>query len=339
MKFNRFKRSFIIAEISANHGQNFKKAVSMIKKAKECGADAVKFQTYTPDTLTINCRKKNFIIKHPDWGGQSLYDLYKKACTPWDWFAKLKKVADEEGIIFFSTAFDSTSVDLLESIKVPVHKVASFELVDIPLIEYMGRTQKPIIMSTGMATLPEIKEAVRTAKAAGAKNIMLLKCVSGYPAKPEEMNLRTIPDMIDKFKVPVGLSDHTMGTEVSVAAVSLGACIVEKHFTLSRKSKTPDSFFSLEPSEFKMLVENVRVVETALGKTHYGLTPDQKRSQVFRRSLFVVKDVEKGEIFTGENVRSIRPSAGLHPRQLEKILGRRAKKNIKKGMPLKSDCV
>jgi len=325
---------FVIAEVSANHGQNFERAVNMIKAAKECGADAIKFQCYTPDTITIDCDNKYFRIKHPKWGGQTLYQLYQKAYTPWKWFKKLKKVADDLGIILFATAFDKSSVDFLEELNVPIHKIASFELVDLPLIEYVAKTRKPVVMSTGMATSAEIKEAVTTAKKAGAKEIVLLKCVSSYPAKPEEMNLKTISDMQEKFKCTIGLSDHTLGIGVSIAGVCLGAKVIEKHFTLSREIETLDSFFSIEPQELKLLVENIRIAEQALGKVHYGITKDEKKGKVFRRSLFVVKDVKKGEKFTAENVRSIRPGYGLKPKYLEEILGKKAKKNIKKGIPL-----
>lgn len=325
---------FIIAEISANHGQNFNRAVALIKKAKECGADAVKFQAYTPDTLTINAENKYFRIKHPQWGGQTLYELYKKAYTPWKWFKKLKKVADDSGILFFATAFDRTSVDFLEGLNVRFHKISSFELVDLPLIEYAAKTKKPLIMSTGMADICEIQEAVTTARNAGAKEIVLLKCVSSYPAKPEEMNLKTIPHMQELFGCPVGLSDHSLGIGASVCAVALGATIIEKHFTLSRKIKTPDSFFSIEPQELKDLVENIRIAEKASGKVHYGLTKEEKKSRVFRRSLFVVKDINKGEVFTRENVKSIRPAAGLKPKYIKMILGRTCTKDIKKGTRL-----
>jgi len=331
---NKSSKCLIVAEVSANHGQNFNQAVSFIKKAQECGADAVKFQTYTPDTLTMDSDNKYFRIKHPEWGGQTLYELYKKAYTPWKWFKKLKKAADDLGIMFFSTAFDKTSVDLLEEVGVPIHKIASFELVDLPLIEYMARTKKPLIISTGMATVSEIKEAVNTARNVGAKDIVLLKCVSSYPAKPEEMNLKTIAHMKKLFNCPVGLSDHTLGVGVSIAAVSLGAQVIEKHFTLSRKIKTPDSFFSIEPQEFKILVDNIRIAEKALGRVHYGLTDEEKKSQVFRRSLFVVKDMKKGDIFSEDNMKSIRPANGLKPKYLNVILGRRAKRDMKKGTPL-----
>ncbi|MDD5680707.1 MAG: pseudaminic acid synthase [Candidatus Omnitrophica bacterium] len=331
--------AFIIAEISANHGQDFKRAVSMIWKAKECGADAVKFQTYTPDTITIDADNKYFKVKHPEWGGQTLYQLYKKAYTPWDWFKRLKKTADDAGIIFFSTAFDKTAVDFLEELGVPCHKVASFELVDLPLIEYMAKTKKPLIMSTGMGSIPEIKEAVNTAKEAGAKDVILLKCVSSYPAKPEEMNLKTIRHMKQLFGCQVGLSDHTLGIGVPIAAVSAGAKVVEKHFILSRKMKTPDNFFSTEPQELRELVDGVRMAEKALGKVRYSLTAEQKKNKVFRRSLFAVKDVKKNDVFTEENVRSIRPAGGLKPKYLHKVLGKKARRNICVGTPLRPDLI
>lgn len=330
---------FIIAEVSANHGQNFNRAVALIKKAKECGADAVKFQAYTPDTVTINADNKCFRIKHPKWGGQTLYKLYKKAYTPWKWFKKLKRVADDLGILFFATAFDKTSVDFLEAMNVRFHKISSFELVDLPLIEYAAKTKKPLILSTGMATVSEIKEAVNTARGAGTKEIILLKCVSSYPARPEEMNLKTIPDMKKRFGCPVGLSDHSLGIGASICAVALGASVIEKHFILSRKIKTPDSFFSIEPVELKELVENIRIVERTLGNVHYGLTDDEKKSRVFRRSLFIVKDVKKGNIFSSENVKSIRPAYGLKPKYIAAILGKKAKRDIKKGTPLSWDLI
>lgn len=330
---------FVIAEVSANHGQDFNRAVDMIKVAKECGADAVKFQAGRPDTLTINADNKYFQIKHPQWGGQTLYELYKKAYTPWEWFKKLKEAADDLEIVFFATAFDKGAVDLLEEIDVPIHKIASFELVDLPLIEYVAKTKKPLILSTGMADICEIQEAVATARNTGVKEITLLKCVSSYPAKPEEMNLKTIPHMQELFQCPVGLSDHSLGIGASVCAVALGAVVIEKHFTLSRKTKTLDGFFSIEPEELKELVGNIRIAEKTLGKIHYGLTEGEKKSRVFRRSLFVVKDINKGEIFTEENLKSIRPANGLSPKYTTIILGRTAKKNVRKGTPLTWDLV
>ena len=333
-KFSKHK-TFIVAEISANHGQNFKRAISLIKKAKECGADAVKFQCYTPDTLTIDCKNRYFKIKHPKWGGQTLYQLYKKAYTPWKWFKKLKQIAEDLGLVFFATCYDKTSVDFLEELGVSLHKVSSFELVDLPLIEYVAKTKKPLILSTGMATLEEIKEAVKTARCNGAKEIVLLKCVSAYPAKYSEMNLKTIPDMIKRFKTVVGLSDHTLGTEVAVASVVLGAKVVEKHFALSRRQRTPDSFFSLQPQEFKKLVEGIRIVEKALGKVIYKPTSSEKKNRIFRRSLFVVKDIKKGDVFNEDNLKCIRPGYGLHPKYLKNILGKISGCDIKKGTPLR----
>jgi pseudaminic acid synthase len=329
----------VVAEVSANHNQSFDTAVVLINRAKECGADAVKFQAYTPDTLTIDCDNEYFRIDHPEWGGQTLYELYRKAYTPWEWLGKLKKIADELEIIFLCTAFDKTSVDLLEGLNICVHKISSFELVDLPLIEYAAKTGKPLIMSTGMADLSEIAEAVDTARKAGAEEITLLKCVSSYPANPEDMNLRTKPDMKERFSCPVGFSDHSLGIGASVCAVALGAAIVEKHFTLSRKTKTPDSFFSIEPQELKQLVENIRTAEKALGKVHYGLTEDERKSRTFRRSLFVVEDVKKGEVFSQKNVRTIRPSDGLAPNCISTILGRKAMIDINRGTPLSWDLV
>jgi pseudaminic acid synthase len=330
---------FIVAEISANHNQSFKIAAELIKKAKECGADAVKFQAYTPDTMTIDHDNKYFRIRHPQWGGQTLYELYKKAYTPWSWFKRLKKIADNAGIIFFATAFDRTSVDFLEGLHVPMHKIASFELIDLPLIGYAARTKKPLIMSTGMANLFEIKDAVRAAKNGGAKNIILLRCVSSYPAKPDGMNLRTIPHMKKLFNCPVGLSDHNLASEAAIAAVVLGAQVIEKHFTLSRKIKTPDNFFSIEPKEFKDLVVRIRMAEKALGKVHYGITADEKKNIVFRRSLFVIKDIKKGERLTSENVNSIRPGYGLPPKNLKLVLGKKAARDIPQGTPLRLDLI
>jgi len=324
----------VVAEISANHSQVFSRAVEMIKKAKECGADAVKFQAYTPDTLTINADNKYFRIQHSKWGGQTLYELYKKAYTPWQWFKKLKQIADDLGITFLCTVFDKSSVDLLEELDICAHKIASFELVDLPLIEYAAKTKKPLIMSTGMASIAEIEEAVKMARGAGTKDITLLKCVSSYPAKPKEMNLRTIPHMAQLFNCPVGLSDHTLGSAASIAAVSLGAQLIEKHFTLSRNIETPDSFFSIEPKELRNLVGDIRTVEEALGKVYYGVTEGEKESGTFRRSLFVVKNMKGGEKFSEDNVRSIRPGYGLSPKYLKDILGKTANTNIKSGSPL-----
>jgi len=327
--------TYIVAEMSANHGQDFDRAVEIVHAAKEAGADAVKLQTYTPDTLTIDCDNEMFRIgKGSIWEGRRLHELYAEAMTPWDWQPKLKEVADEIGIDLFSTPFDATAVDFLEEMGVPCYKVASFELVDVPLLRRIGATGKPVIMSTGMATLAEIDEAVRTLREAGAKEIALLKCTSAYPAPPEEMNLRTIPHLADAFGVPVGLSDHTLEIAVPAAAVALGACIVEKHLTLSRADGGPDSAFSIEPEEYRAMVDAVRTTEKVLGRVSYDVTERERASRVFRRSIFVVKDMKAGEIFTEENVRSIRPGHGLPPKHLDDVLGRRAAKALKAGTPL-----
>ncbi|MDD5544353.1 MAG: pseudaminic acid synthase [Acidobacteriia bacterium] len=326
---------YTVAELSANHNQDFEQAVAMVRAANDAGADAIKLQTYTPDTITIRSDKEYFRIGGGTlWDGRTLHDLYGEAFTPWEWQPKLKALANELGMDLFSSAFDPSAVDFLEKMGVPVHKIASFEIVDIPLIQKMARTGKPLIISTGMATLEEIEEAVNTARSAGAKQLALLKCTSAYPAPPEQMNLKAIPDLAARFNVPVGLSDHTFGIAVPVAAVTLGACIVEKHFTLSRTTPGPDSAFSLEPQEFKAMVDAIRVVEKALGTIQYGPSEQEAKSRVFRRSLFVVKDVKAGEVFTAQNLRSIRPSNGLPPKYLREVLGRHAARDIERGTPL-----
>jgi len=332
--------AYIIAELSANHNQKFDEAVELIKAAKKAGADAVKLQTYTPDTMTIECDRPEFRIGGgTPWAGKTLYDLYSEAYMLWEWQPKLKKVADDLGIELFSTPFDRTAVDFLEDMGVPAYKVASFEIVDIPLIEYIAGNGKPIIMSTGMATLAEIEEAVQAARNAGATQIALLKCTSAYPAQPEEMNLSTITHLAEALGAPVGLSDHTLGIVVPIAAVALGACIIEKHFTLSRSTPSLDSHFSLEPSEFKMMVDAVRVAEKALGNVQYGGSEKEGQSHIFRRSLFVVKDMKAGGFFTEDNVRPIRPGQGLAPKHLRSLLGRKASRDISKGTPLSWDLI
>jgi pseudaminic acid synthase len=329
---------YVVAEMSANHNQDFKEAVRIIHAANEAGADAIKIQTYTPDTITINCNKEYFQIgKGSMWEGRNLYELYREAYTPWEWQPELKQTADKLGLDFFSTPFHHTAVDFLEKLDVPAYKVASLELVDLPLLRKIAKTGKPIIMSTGMGTLAEIEEAVQTIRSEGRSQIALLKCTSAYPAPAEEVNLKTIPHLAEAFGVPVGLSDHTLGITIPVAAVAVGACIVEKHFTLSRKILGPDSAFSLEPKEFKEMVDAIRTVERALGKVSYDITEKESASHLFRRSLFVVKDVKKGEIFTEENVRSIRPGHGLHTRYLKEIIGRYATKDIERGSPITWD--
>jgi pseudaminic acid synthase len=331
--------AYIIAEMSANHGQSFEQAVKVIEAAKEAGADAIKLQTYTPDTLTLDCGNDYFRIKDTLWHGRTLYDLYGEAYTPWEWQPKLKQVADELRLDLFSTPFDDSAVNFLEGMKVPAYKIASFENCDIALLRKVAKTGKPIVASTGMATFDEINELVRTVRDAGCRELALLKCTSAYPAAPEEMNLRTIPDLAHTFGTPVGLSDHTLGAIAPVAAVTLGACIIEKHFTLSRACAGPDSVFSAEPHEFKAMIEGVRTAERALGKVFYGVNPAEAKSRVFRRSLFVVNDVKTGELFTQHNVRSIRPGYGLHTRHLEEILGRAASRDVQRGTPLAWDMV
>ena len=331
---------YVVAEVSANHNQDFEQAVKIIQAAKDSGADAVKLQTYTADTMTIQSAGEQFRIGGGTlWDGRTLYELYGEAYTPWDWQPKLKQVANDLGMDLFSTPFDDSAVDFLEKMNVPAHKLASFELVDIPLIQKIARAGKPMIMSTGMATVEEIEEAVQAARQAGATQIALLKCTSAYPAQPGDMNLRTIPELAKRFGVPVGLSDHTMGTTVTVAAVTLGACIIEKHLTLSRSLKGPDSEFSLEPQEFKTMVEAIRTTEQALGAVHFGVSPKEASSRVFRRSLFVVEDLRRGEEFTTHNVRSIRPGYGLHTRHFSQVLGKRAARDIPRGTPLGWDLV
>jgi len=331
---------FIIAEMSANHLQKFDNAVKLIKAAKEAGADAVKLQTYTPDTITIDCNNEYFQIKQSTlWDGQSLYELYKKAYTPWEWQPKLKEIAEEEGLVFFSSVFDKTAVDFLERINVPAYKIASFEITDIPLIEYAASKGKPVIISTGIATLSDIEEAVNACKRMGNEQIALLKCVSAYPTPLEDVNLRTIPNLAETFKTVVGLSDHSLSISVPIASVALGACIIEKHLTLDRKLGGPDAAFSIEPEEFKAMVKSVREAEKALGEVSYDLTEKMKKSRELSRSLFVVKDIKAGEVFTEENIRSIRPGYGLPPKYLKEILSKRATQDIKKGRPLSWELV
>jgi pseudaminic acid synthase len=335
-QIGRGKPAYCIAEISANHNQNFEEAVTLIHAAKKAGADAIKLQTYTADTLTIPCDNKYFRVGNGTlWSGRNLYDLYKEAYTPWEWQPELKKIAEGLGMDLFSTPFDRTAVDFLESIDIPAYKIASFELVDLPLIEYIAGTKKPIILSTGMAAEDEIREALDAIRSTGNDRVALLKCTSAYPALPGEMNLRTIPDLREKFCVPVGLSDHTLGTIAPMIAVSLGACIIEKHFTLSRNTPGPDNAFSMEPSDFLEMVTTIRITESALGTVHYGPTNHEKKSLSFRRSLFIVKDIRKGEQFTDENIRSIRPGQGLPPKYLKSVVGKCAAADIKRGTPLR----
>jgi len=326
---------YVIAELSANHNQSFDQAVKILRAAKDAGADAVKLQTYTADTITLRSDKECFRITGGTlWDGRTLHDLYQEAYTPWEWQPKLKEIADELGMHLFSSAFDDSAVDFLEQMNVPAHKVASCELVDIGLIEKMAGTGKPLIMSTGMASEEEISEALEAARGAGATEIALLKCTSAYPAPPEEANLLTIPELARRFGCPVGLSDHTMGIVAPVVAVALGANIIEKHLCLRRADGGPDGAFSLEPQEFKAMVEAVRTAEQALGAVQFASGAREANSRKFRRSLFVVENVKKGEVFTKQNVRSIRPADGLQPRHFNEILGKCAACDVERGTPL-----
>ena len=334
------KPTFIIAELSANHMNDFDIAVETIKAMAEAGADAVKFQTFTPDTITIDCDNEYFQIKQGTvWDGQVLHELYEDAYMPWEWQPKLKKIAEDLGLIVFSSPFDKTSVDFLEDMNVPAYKIASFEITDIPLIEYVASKGKPIIISTGIASFEDIELTIQTCLDAGNNQVALLKCTSSYPAPLDEINLNTIPDMIEKFDCIIGLSDHTLGGEVSTVAVALGANIIEKHFILDRNMGGPDSEFSMEPHEFKQMVDSIRNVEKALGKVNYELSDKMKANREFSRSLFVVEDMKNGECVTEDNVRSIRPGFGLHPKYLKKILGKCVKKDLKKGTPFELDFI
>jgi len=328
-------KTLIIAELSANHNQDKQLALQTIKAVATTGADAVKLQTYTADTITLDCGKEYFQIKQGTiWDGRNLYDLYREAYTPWEWHQELFEEARKCGLVCFSTPFDFSAVDFLETLGNPVYKIASFEITDIPLIEYTASKMKPMIMSTGIATLTDIEEAANACRRVGNNDITLLKCTSSYPAPVDEANLLTIPNLRETFGVKVGLSDHTMGADVAIAAVALGAEVIEKHFILERKLGGPDADFSMEPAEFKSMVDSIRNVEKALGKISYELTEKTRKSREFSRSLFVVEDIKVGEKFTSENVRSIRPGYGLHPRYYLEIMGKIASKNIEKGEPL-----
>lgn len=325
--------SYIIAEMSANHAGDITRAKEIIYAAKEAGADCIKIQTYTPDTITLNCNNKYFHIDTGTWGGESLYSLYKKAYTPWEWQAELYETAKKIGIDFFSTPFDKTSVDFLEEIGVKFYKIASFELVDIPLIQYVASKGKPIIMSVGMGSIGEIEEAVRIVKKAGCP-LALLKCSSAYPAIPDSMNLRTIPNMKEVFGVPVGLSDHSMGSVAAVTAVALGANIIEKHFCISREIENPDASFSMESQEFADMVKDIRDAEKALGKISYDVTPQEMENRKFRKSIFVAKDIKKGERITADNIKVVRPGYGIAPKFYEYVIGQVAVCDMEYGTPL-----
>ena len=331
--------TYIIGELSANHNQSLESAKELISEIKKAGANAIKLQTYTPDTMTLNCDREEFQIgKGTLWEGRKLYDLYFEAQTPWEWHAELFEWAKQLGLDCFSTPFDRSSVDFLEKFNPPAYKIASFELVDLPLIEYIASKGRPIIISTGMGSLQEISEAVEVVQNANVP-LILLKCTSAYPSPPLEMNLRTIPNLAETFDVPVGLSDHSMGIAIPIAAVALGACMIEKHVTLNRSNPSPDSAFSLEPNEFKMMVDSIRTTEECLGSVSYELTEKERSSRCFRRSLFAAKDIQVDERFTSENIRVIRPGYGLKPKHLKSVLNRRAKSMIRRGTPLAWDLI
>lgn len=329
------KGTYMIAEMSGNHNGDKQKAFEIIRAAAKAGADCIKIQTYTPDTLTIDCDNQYFQVQNGTWEGENLYSLYGKAYTPWEWQAELKQEAESMGLDFLSTPFDTTSVDFLEELGMEYYKIASFELVDLPLIKYIAKTGKPIILSTGMSTVTEIEEALAAIRSQGKNNqVVLLKCSSAYPAISEDMHLATIEDMKTRFGVPIGLSDHTLGDLSAIIAVSLGAEVVEKHFCMDRGEGGPDSSFSMEPAEYEAMVEHIRQVEKAKGQVRYGVTKQEESNIVFRRSLFVVEDMKKGELFTTKNLRSIRPGYGIPPKYYEQVLGKTATQDISRGTPL-----
>jgi len=326
--------TYVIAEMSANHGGSIERALEIVHLAKDAGADCIKTQTYTPDTMTIDSNKKWFKINKGTWQGKYLYSLYQEAYTPWEWQEILKKEAERIGLHFLSTPYDKRSVDFLEEIGVKFYKIASFEVIDHPLIKYIASKEKPIIMSTGMASLGEIEDAVRIIKSKGNKDLCLLKCTSAYPAIPDEMNLKTIKHLKETFQVITGISDHTLTSTTAVVAVALGAKIIEKHICFSREIESPDSSFSMEPNDFKNMVKDIRIAEKAIGEISYDISSREKENYVFRRSVFAVKDIKKDETFSEDNIRVIRPGYGLSPKHYEEILGKKANQNIEEGTPL-----
>jgi len=330
---------FVIAEMSGNHNQSLDRAFAIVDAAAKSGAHALKIQTYTPDTMTLNIKDGDFLVKDfkNSWEGKSLYDLYAEAMTPWEWHEAIKKRCEANKMLFFSTPFDDSAVDFLEKLDVEFFKVASFENTDIPLIRKIAKIGKPMIISTGMASISEIGETVEEAKSAGCKSIILLKCTSAYPATPAEANLLTIKNMRDLFKVEVGLSDHTMGIGVGIAAVALGATVIEKHFTLDRAEGGVDSAFSMEPSEFKLLVDESFKAWQAIGEVSYERGESEKRSLLYRRSLYISEDIASGEVFSEKNIRAVRPGKGLPTKYLENFLGKKSKKSIRKGTPVSWD--
>jgi len=330
---------YVICELSGNHNGSLERAVELLKAAADTGADAIKIQSYTPDTITIDHDGPGFRIAGGLWDGRTLYDLYGEAQTPFEWHEHLFRTARELGVTLFSSPFDHSAVDLLEHLGAPAYKIASFEIVDLPLVAYVAAKRKPMIISTGMANLREIEEAVTTARDNGCEELVLLHCISSYPAPDEQSNVRTVPDLADRFGVVTGLSDHTFGSAVAVASIALGGCVVEKHFTMRRADGGPDSAFSLEPDEFRTLVQDCKRAWRALGQPTYDLQGCERGSVEFRRSLYVVRDVAAGEEITDENVRSIRPGHGLPPKHMPEVLGRRASRDLKRGEPLNWDVV
>ena len=338
MESNLSTKTLIIAELSANHGHSLEKALATVRKAKECGADAIKIQTYTADTMTLDCDNEYFQINQGTiWDGTTLYKLYQQAYTPWEWHAALQAEAEKERLIFFSTPFDPTAVDFLETLQVPLYKIASFEITDIPLIEYTASKGKPMIISTGIATLADIEAAVDACRRVGNHDITLLKCTSSYPAPVAEANLLTIPNLAETFNVKAGLSDHTLGHAVAIAAVALGARVIEKHFIIDRAIGGPDASFSMTPDEFKLMVDGIREAELALGRVSYALTDNIIKSRKFSRSLFVATDIKAGETITSHNIKSVRPNDGLPPGAINQVLGKTAKTDLKAGTPLSWD--
>ncbi len=332
------KKTYIIAEMSANHAGSLERAKEIVRAAKESGADCIKIQTYTADTITLNCNNEYFHIDDGTWEGENLYHLYQKAYTPWEWQKELKEEADRVGIDFFSTPFDKTAVDFLEEIGVEFYKIASFELVDIPLIEYVAAKGKPIVISTGMGSLEEIEDAVSTIRRYH-NDIVLLKCSSAYPAISDEMNLETMVDMKRHFSLPVGLSDHSMGSLGAVVAVSMGASVIEKHFCLDRSIENPDSSFSMEPKEFADMVQDIRLVEKAKGQVFYGCSQQEQSNYPFRKSIFVSADIKKGEVLTENNIRVVRPGYGMNPKYYNKVLGKVVNSDVSFGTPLSEDVI
>ncbi|RAK12632.1 N-acetylneuraminate synthase [Halanaerobium saccharolyticum] len=326
--------AYIIAEMSANHAGSKERALEIIRAAKDAGADCVKVQTYTPETMTLDSDKKWFKIDKGTWEGENLYSLYQKAYTPWEWQEDLKKEAEKIGIDFFSTPYENTAVDFLEDLGVEFYKVASFSITNLPFLKYLAQKDKPIIMSTGMATLAEIDEAVRTIREVGNEQLALLNCSSAYPSIADDMNLKNIKNLEETFGVPVGLSDHSLGSVAAVTSVAMGAKIIEKHFCMSREIENPDSSFSMEPDEFKKMVNDIRAAERAIGKIDYSISEKEKNSRIFRRSIFAVEDIKAGEEITEENIKIIRPGFGLKPKHWDNVLKTKAIKDIEKGTPL-----